>query len=255
MIVKGIKLIGLTVATDELSSKSDMAKKAYENFEVELGQAAYTPRVLRVYDFLVLRLFNRLVWRCPREKLSALYRERMTDNHLDCGVGTGFFVDECATQRDSRFALIDLNPHSLEVAFQKLRRFKPMIFRKNILEKLDLDCDPFDSIGMNYLLHCIPGKGIDTKSVAFDNVLPYLTDDGTLFGATILGQDLKKPILAKLLMSHFNRRGIFSNQHDTLGDLMEELSRRFRTFNVEVSGCVVLFWGKGVRGRAKKTED
>ncbi len=232
-----------------------MAKKAYENFEIELGQAAYTPRLLAIYDLLVLRFFNRVVWRCPRRKLIALYHECMTDNHLDCGVGTGFFVDECATQRDSRFALIDLNPHSLEMAFQKLRRFKPMIYRKNILEKLDLDCDPFDSIAMNYLLHCIPGRGIDTKAEAFDNVLPYLNDDGILFGATILGQDIKKPILAKLLMRHFNRQGIFSNQHDTLGDLMEELSRRFRTFNVEVSGCVVLFWGKGVRGRRKPTEE
>ena len=232
-----------------------MAKKAYENFEIELGQAAYTPRVLRYYDLLVLRFSNRFIWRCPRRKLIDLYHQCMTDNHLDCGVGTGFFVDEFATQRDSRFALVDLNPHSLEAAFQKLRRFKPMIFRKNILEKLNLDCDPFDSVGMNYLLHCLPGKGIDTKAAAFDNVLPYLNDDGTLFGSTILGQDISKPILARLLMRYYNKKGIFFNQHDTLGDLMEELSRRFRTFNVEVSGCVVLFWGKGVRGRARPKED
>jgi len=231
-----------------------MAQKAYEDYEIELGQAAYTPKVLAIYDFLVLRFFNRFVWRCPRKKLLGLYRECMTDNHLDCGVGTGFFVDECATRRESRFALIDLNPHSLESAFQKLRRFKPVIYRKNILDELNLDCAPFDSIAMNYLLHCLPGKGIDTKAVAFDNVLPYLKDDGVLFGATILGQDIKKPILAKLLMRRFNKQGVFFNQHDTLGDLMTELSIRFRTFNVEVSGCVVLFWGRSVKGRNREAE-
>ena len=48
-------------------------------------------------------------------------------------------------------------------------------------------------------------------------------------------------------MNAYNRKGIFSNTQDSLGGIMETLSKRFKTFNVEVRGCVVLFSGKGLR--------
>ena len=48
-------------------------------------------------------------------------------------------------------------------------------------------------------------------------------------------------------MNFYNRKGIFSNREDSLGSIMEALSKRFKTFNVEVEGCVVIFSGKGVR--------
>jgi hypothetical protein len=50
-----------------------------------------------------------------------------------------------------------------------------------------------------------------------------------------------------MAMALYNRKGIFSNREDSLGAMMEALSTRFRTFNVEVCGCVLLFWGKGLR--------
>jgi hypothetical protein len=60
--------------------------------------------------------------------------------------------------------------------------------------------------------------------------------------------------MAKFLMRHYNRKGIFSNTQDSLGGIMETLSKRFKTFNVEVCGCVVLFWGKGLRDGYRHTE-
>jgi hypothetical protein len=35
---------------------------------------------------------------------------------------------------------------------------------------------------------------------------------------------------------------------------MEALSARFRTFNVEVCGCAVIFWGKGLREAYRNTQ-
>ena len=81
-----------------------------------------------------------------------------------------------------------------------------------------------------------------------------LKNDGVVFGSTILGTDIQRPILAKILMSQYNRKGVFSNTEDGLGAVMEALQKRFRTFNVEVSGCVVMFWGKGLRRPYRKLE-
>ena len=87
----------------------------------------------------------------------------------------------------------------------------------------------------------------DKAEKVFDHLIPHLDNDGVVFGSTILGMDIQRPLLARLLMSFYNSKGIFSNQQDSLGAMMEVLSKRFRTFNVEVCGCVVLFWGKGLR--------
>lgn len=59
------------------------------------GQAVYTKRVLHVYDLFVLGFSNRFVWRCPTPALLAHYDRHVTANHLDVGVGTGYFLDRC----------------------------------------------------------------------------------------------------------------------------------------------------------------
>jgi hypothetical protein len=57
-----------------------------------------------------------------------------------------------------------------------------------------------------------------------------------------------------MTMALYNRKGVFSNTQDSLGGLMEALSARFRTFNVEVCGCAVIFWGKGLREAYRNTQ-
>jgi hypothetical protein len=37
--------------------------------QVAAGHAVYTKRMLGIYDFLVLGLSNRLIWRCPTRRL------------------------------------------------------------------------------------------------------------------------------------------------------------------------------------------
>ena len=62
--------------------------------QVERGQAAYSSTVLRNYDWMVLGLSNRLLWRCPTAELRRLYDRNVSDRHLDVGVGTGYFLDK-----------------------------------------------------------------------------------------------------------------------------------------------------------------
>jgi hypothetical protein len=39
--------------------------------QIAAGQAVYTKRMLGIYDWLVLGLSNRLIWRCPTQGLVA----------------------------------------------------------------------------------------------------------------------------------------------------------------------------------------
>ncbi len=56
---------------------------------VARAHAVYTPFTLSIYDALVHGLSNRFAWRCPTERLIALYRDSLSRNHLETGVGTG----------------------------------------------------------------------------------------------------------------------------------------------------------------------
>lgn len=215
--------------------------------DVEKGYAVYTRRMLSFYDWWVLGVSNRLIWRCPTDELLELYREHVSDNHLEVGVGTGFFLEKTLPEGRPRVALLDINRDCLEVASARISDYRPEIHQENILEPLQIHGAGYDSIAINYLLHCLPGT-LDVKAgKVMDHLVPYLHDKGTLFGSTILGADIKKPIAASLLMKKYNQKGIFSNAQDSLGAVMEALSTRFKTFNVEVQGCVVIFWGKGVK--------
>jgi len=216
--------------------------------EAKRGYAIYTPLVLSGYDLLVHGLSNRFVWGCPTQRILALYADHLSSNHLDVGVGTGYFLKKTLRDPDARVALLDASEHSLAFAAKRLKKFHPEVYKRDVTDNLVLACDDFDSIAMTYVLHCLPGD-IESRSALFDELCASLTDNGVVFGSALLSLDIERSFAAKTLMRHYNRRGIFSNEYDSLGDLMKILSTRFRTFNVEVNGCAVLFWGKGPKMR------
>jgi SAM-dependent methyltransferase len=204
------------------------------------GQAAYTRTALAFYDPFVIGTLIRFVWKCPPSTLVELYDANVSPSHLECGVGTGFFLDRCRLPRHPRLVLLDLNPSCLARASQRLSRYAPRVYRRNVLEPLAMDEAPFDSVGMNCLLHCLPGE-MPAKAVVFDHVSDYLSPGGRVFGSSVLGAGVRPGPLAKRLMALFNRRGIFCNAGDTAAALREELARRFRESSVDVIGCVAVF--------------
>ena len=70
--------------------------------QVTAGQAVYSKRVLRIYDFVVLGVSNRFIWKCPTQRLEQHYNQHITANHLDVGVGTGYFLIAAACRRSHR---------------------------------------------------------------------------------------------------------------------------------------------------------
>ncbi len=197
-----------------------------------------------IYDLFVLGFSSSFAWKCSSQKLLEFYNRHITANHLDVGVGTGYFLDKCTFPANSpRIGLLDPNTNSLQVTAKRLERYKPDTFAADILQPITLNVPSFDSAGLGYLLHCLPGTMAD-KAVVFKNLKPLLNKNGVVFGSTILGQGVRKNAIADFLMKTYNAKGVFSNSKDNLDDLEKILKERFRSCSVRVEGCVALFEGK-----------
>lgn len=209
--------------------------------DVAAGQAAYTPLTLALgYDLLVLAYTNRFAWKCPTKDLLAHYDANVSDNHLDVGVGTGYYVSRCRYPSLSpRLALMDINEHSLRHAARRARKYKPETYRRNVLEPIPFDAPPFSSVGMTFLLHCLPGT-MAQKSIVFDHIRPLMKPDAVLFGATVIS-GTPQNAAAKKLLDVYNAKGIFSNREDTAAGLKDALAKRFKRSSVDVRGCVAIF--------------
>ena len=199
--------------------------------EVEAGQRVYTPLVLWGYDLVVLGFSNRFVWRCRSSRMLEGYNSYAGARHLDVGVGTGWFLDHCTWPVETpQITLLDLNENSLSVASKRISRYSPATIQANVFDPVDLGDARFDSIGVNYLLHCLPGDLESKAATVTSGLCPYLAADGVLFGSTILGRGVRHNLLGRRLMRLYNRKGIFSNLDDDLRGLEQglasQLSRR-----------------------------
>jgi len=209
--------------------------------QIEAGQAIYTRRNLNIYDVVVHGVSNPLIWKCPTQQLIDHYNRHVSSNHLDVGVGTGYLLDKSRFATSSpRVALMDLNPNTLNYASQRISRYRPETYIRNVLEPIAFEREHFDSIGISYLLHCVPGS-IESKTVAFDHLATLLNPGGVIFGSTLLQQGVERSWFARRLMAFYNRKGIFANQQDSLEGLTRALEQRFSKVTVEVVGCAALF--------------
>ena len=170
-----------------------------------------------------------------------LYNEHVSANHLDVGVATGCsWITVHFPVPSPRLALMDLNPNSLAVAAKRLARYHPETYLRNVLDPIQIDAPPFDSVGLANLLHCLPGT-MRTKRVVFENLRAVLKPGGTLFGCTILYGGVKRSPLATLALNFINARGYLTNKQDDLDGLKQNLAECFPESSVKVVGCVALF--------------
>lgn len=212
--------------------------------DIDAGQNVYTKTFLKFYDVVVLRIFNRLIWQCPSRNIQQMYQRHVSNNHLEVGVGTGIYLQHCRFPSENpRLGILDLNPHCLDVAARRLARYRPEIYRKNLYEPMILNAPAFDSIGLNYVLHCLPGN-FETKSVVLAHLKKLLNPGGVIFGATLLGKDVDHPWQAKIAMRIFNDQKIFSNRQDSLAELKTILAGEFKKFDATLIGSAALFWGR-----------
>ena len=211
--------------------------------EVGRGHEVYTPRFLKMYDTMVLGVSTPLVWGCRLSKLRQLYDENIGERHCDVGVGTGYFLDKASWPPAPSITLVDVNPNALEAASQRIERFEPATVTADALQPLpdELPSGPFDSVGLNYLLHCLPGDMPGKAATVFANVTPHVAPGGVVFGSTILTEGVQVPRQARGFVKAYNRRGIFHNAGDSLEGLTTALDQAFASHTVDVAGSVALF--------------
>jgi SAM-dependent methyltransferase len=210
--------------------------------DAEAGQAIYSPLVLGAYDAFVLGFSSCYVWRCRSATMLARYDQLAGPRDLDVGVGTGWFLDHCRWQgHQPEITLLDLNENSLRMAARRIQRYGPQIAHANVLEPVDLGEHDFDSIGLNYLLHCLPGTAELKTAAVVRNLAKRLKPGGVLFGSTILGRGVRHNALGRALMRLYNRKGIFANLEDDRDGLERGLAAQLGSVELEIVGAVALF--------------
>ena len=211
--------------------------------DIKKGQAIYTPTMLKMYNLWVLDISNTWIWRCPKRIQLEQFNQYITENHLDIGVGTGYYLKQCQWPSQTQLSLMDLNPTCLKVAKNLLQDLTPNVYQHDIFKFKKSLFAQFNSISMNYLLHCLPGNMV-TKSDAIATATSMLIPGGVLFGATILADANLHTRTSQRLCTFYNKKGIFSNQDDTLEALKRTLTSHLTDIEVSVVGCVALFKGK-----------
>ena len=217
--------------------------KPSASIDSEHGAAVYSDRVLKIYDRWVLGFSNNYAWKCPTDAvLLPFFREHLSSNHLDVGVGSGYYLANSSDKPGQQVALLDLNDNSLRAAASRIAHLEPALIRDDVLHPAGALGDrKFDSISLFYLLHCLPGTMTDKARKVLSTLGPHLTPGGVLYGATILGDEANHNWLGRRLMALYNRKGIFGNRHDTLASLQSALTEYFGKVAVWQVGKVALF--------------
>jgi hypothetical protein len=203
---------------------------------------AYTRLGLRLYDPLIVNMVAPHVWGCSPAILVDHYREHVTSNHADIGVGTGYFLDRCGLgSANPRLALIDLQPNCLAYTAQRLARYRPHTYVRDVLRPIgEIDGGPFDSIALGGIIHCLAGD-LAQKSKVFDTVAPLATAGTRIFGYTLVYDGVPERMRRALVHPLLNGLRVIDNRNDRLSDLRRELMTRFVDCKLELIGCMALF--------------
>ena len=194
----------------------------------------YNPVTLRLYDAGVLGLTNRLIWRCPTATMVEHYRSHAGRSHLDVGPGTGYFLERIDSPS---LTLLDLNASCLAAASVRVGHGRSVAsLQQSFFDPLPRE-HSFDSIGLNFLLHCIPSH---EKWDRLSQLRGHLRPGGTIFGSTLSPDPETATLAARALNSTYNKLGVFGNADDTMDEL-ENALRGYAEVSTRRVGQVALF--------------
>ncbi len=82
---------------------------------------------------------------------------------------------------------------------------------------------------------------MDDKETAIANLKRYLSKDGVLYGATILGDEAGHNATGRMLLKLYNDKGVMHNLADTFEGLQRMLRRQFQDVQIRRHNTVALF--------------
>lgn len=210
------------------------------NVKAHKAVKIYSKSLLSFYDLYVFKCVSPIFFRCPSEKIIDFYLNNVSENHLEVGAGTGFLLKKCQNaEKIKHLSLLDLSENCLQATQKSIKPIKATVYKANILEALPLQNRKFKSIGLNFVLHCVPGN-FKTKGMALLNLGNHLTEDGSIFGSTAI-YDSNQNIMAKLVMDAYNKSGIFNNIDDKKNELEDILLSDFNNVSVTQISNVIFF--------------
>ena len=219
--------------------------------------ALYSRLSLRFYDLLVWGVNSPLLWGLDKSIVRRVYEENTGSRHLEIGCGTGLFIADVVgvgVPGPGVVTFLDVNRNSLESARDRLwndRGVKATTVLGDVLDSRtnpwEGGCEKFDSVGANFLIHCLPGGCIGDKVGLFENVAGWLAPGGVFFGSTILYDEetLRGDGRARRVFEKFNGSGVFHNRGDLYGDLEEALRDHFGDVWIERVGMCAVFKAYG----------
>lgn len=206
---------------------------------IERGQSVYSHSILNMYDIMVLNLSNLLVWQSKRSRTQQFFQDNISNNHLDIGVGTGYFLAHCKWDKSARIGLMDMNQNCLDSAKSRIQHLHPETYQHDVFKPFHVE-NKFDSCSLNFLFHCLPGT-VEEKVGIIRNIATGMNPGGTIFGTTVIHTGGYKSIAAEQLMKFYNKKGIFNNEGDSLAEYSRCLNAIGTLEVLEVIGTVCFF--------------
>ena len=198
----------------------------------------FVSRFINVYDYLVNDINCKYAWRCPQKNIFNKYNKYLGRNHLEIGPGSGYFLKN---KNINNLTLIDINQDILNYSYNNLisNNYEIKIKNHNIFnQELKLNSE-FDSVGLNYVLHCIPGR-IENN---IDSIINNLKNknDYILFGSSVLNDVNLQTRLSKLELIYLNKNKVFHNTNDYSYNLINYFNINNFNYNYKIIGNVILF--------------
>ena len=160
-------------------------------------------------------------------------------------LGTGYYLNHLEFSDNTSVDLFDIETAPLASAESLLRRQHPNLKVRtrlhDILSNEELSRDTgYDSVGLTYLLHCLPGPG-SRKVAIFPKIRDAMSPGGVVFGATVLGRGPWHSLAGGCLLRGLNWIRQFDNLSDTKVVFQRGLEDNFVDVKTWVIGSVLLF--------------
>ena len=127
--------------------------------------------------------------------------------------------------------ILNESKKNLELKYSNIQVINHDIFKKPI------KIDNLESVGINYVLHCVPGN-LEYK---FENLLKNLPTNVNIFGASVINDSDKQTSLSKAELYFLNNKGIFNNHQDYSEDFLNFMLNQKINFNHKIIGNVLIF--------------
>lgn len=193
---------------------------------------------IKFYDFLVNDINCNYVWRCNKSNIFNLYKNNIKLNHLEIGPGSGYFLMQNYNLKIRNLYLMDINQPILNESKNNLKsKYSNIQVINHDIFKKPIKIENLESVGINYVLHCVPGN-LEYK---FENLLKNLPINVNIFGATVINNSDKQTYLSKTELYFLNNRGIFNNHQDYSEDFLNFMINQKLNFTHQIVGNVLIF--------------